>query len=121
MKKTVQVEQMTDSDTSESLLDPVGPSQQAVSEHEDVEEGEETSERPEATHATQEDPEDEDEDSGAPPRKKANVSDERTAAQEQDLVEFFAEHPSSMTRHSRTLTTVQRRTACWMTRARSWA
>ena len=52
---------MTDSDASESLLDPVGPSQRAVSEHEDMELGEVTSERPEATQATQEDPEDEDE------------------------------------------------------------
>ena len=48
-RKTVQVEQMTNNDASESLLDPVGPSQQVVSKHEDVKEGEEASERPEAT------------------------------------------------------------------------
>ena len=34
--KTVHVEQMTDRDASESLLGPVGPAQQALSEHEDV-------------------------------------------------------------------------------------
>ena len=66
-KKTVEVEQMTDRDASESQLDPVGPSQQAVSEHEDVEEVEEANKRPEATQATLEDPEVEDEDSGALP------------------------------------------------------
>ena len=120
-KKTVQVKQMTDSDASELLLDPVGSSQQAVSEHEDMEEGEEASERPEATQATLEDPEDENEGSGAPPRKRATISDELTMAHEQDLVEFLAEHPSSTTRHSRTLRTIQRRTTCWMTRERSWA
>ena len=48
--KNVHVEQMTDSDASKSILGPEGPSQQAVSEHEDVEEA---SDRPEAT---QEDP-----------------------------------------------------------------
>ena len=64
-----------------------------MSEHEDVEEGEEASKRPEATQATQEDLEDEDEDSRAPPRKRANMSNELTMTQEQDPVEFFAEHP----------------------------
>ena len=120
-KKTVQVEQMADSDVSESLLYPLGPSQQAVSEHEDVEEGEEASERPEATHATQEDPEDEDEDSGAHPRKRANVSDKLTMAQGKTWWNSLLNTPSSMTRHSRTLRTVLRRTSCLMTRTRSWA
>ena len=82
---------MSDSDApSESLLDPAGPTQQAVF---DVEEGGEASQRPGATQATHEDPEDEDEDDGAPRRKKANMSEQMTMAQEQDLVQFFTAHP----------------------------
>ena len=42
-KKNVPVDPMSNSDDSESLLGPVGPSQQAVSEHDDVENGEEAS------------------------------------------------------------------------------
>ena len=92
-KKTVQLEHMSDSDApSESLLDPPGPTQQAGS---NVEEGEEASEGPEAQaiQATHDDPEDDNDDDGAQPRKKTNVSEEMTADQEQDLVEFFAAHP----------------------------
>ena len=80
MKRTVQLEHMSDSDApSESLLDPPGP-QQAGS---DVEEGEEASQRPEAqaTQTSQEDPEDDDDDDGAPPRKKTNVSEQLTMDQ----------------------------------------
>ena len=55
-----------------------------------MEEGEQASDIPEAT---QEDPEDPDEDSGAPARKRAHIADELTKTQEQDLVDFFAEHP----------------------------
>ena len=91
VKKTVQLAETSDSDApSESLLDPAGPTQQAVS---DMEEGGEASQRPAATQATQEDPKDEDEDDDVPPRKKANMSEQMTMAQEQDLVEFFAAHP----------------------------
>ena len=46
--------------------------------------------RPEA-QATQENPEDD--DNGALPRKKINVSEQLTTDQEQELVEFFAAHP----------------------------
>ena len=63
---------MTDSDAIETLLGPEGSSQQAVSEHDNVEEGEEASDRP-GHEATQEDPEDRDEDSGAPARKRATL------------------------------------------------
>ena len=86
-RNNVHLEQMTDSDASESLLGPEGPSQQAVYEYEDVEEGEEASERPEAH---QEDLKDPDEDSGASARKSAHISDQLTMTQEQDLVDFFA-------------------------------
>ena len=75
---------------SHYLLDPAGPTQQAVSS---MEEGEEASQRPAVTQATQEDPEDEDKDDGAPPWKKANVSEQMATALEQDLVEFFTAHP----------------------------
>ena len=44
-RKKIHVEQMTDSDASESLLGHEGPSQQAVSELEDVEEGEEANQQ----------------------------------------------------------------------------
>ena len=91
-KKKVQVDPVSDSDDSESLLGPEGPSQRPVSEHDDMEEGEEASNRP-GPEATQEDPEDPDEDSGAPARKRAHVSDELTMTQEQDLVDFFADRP----------------------------
>ena len=55
-----------------------------------MEEKEEASER---SDATQEDPKDLDEDSGAPARNRAHISDELTMTQEQDLEDFFAEHP----------------------------
>ena len=80
-KRTVQLEQIPDSDVpSESLLDPPWPTHQAGS---DVEGGEEASQRHEAqaTQATQDDPEDDDED-GALPRKKTNVSELMTVDQE---------------------------------------
>ena len=75
VKKTVHVEQMSD---SESLLSPDRPSQRPVSEHEEGEEGEEASERP-GPEATQEDP---DEDDSAPARKRVHVSDGLSVAQE---------------------------------------
>ena len=83
---------MSDSDApSESLLDTPRPMQAGS----DVEEGEEASQRPAATatQATQSDAEGDDEEDGAPPRKKINVSEQLTMDQEQELVEFFAVHP----------------------------
>ena len=70
----------------------MGCSQRSVSEHDDVEEGEEASERP-GSEATQEYPEDPDEDSDAPARKRAHIADELTMTLDQDLVDFFANHP----------------------------
>ena len=63
VKKTVQ--QMSDSDDSESLLVPERPLERPVSEHEEGEEGEEASERP-APEAIQEET-DLDEDNVLPP------------------------------------------------------
>ena len=77
-KKTVQP--MSDSD-SESLL---GPDRPEASDHK---EGEEATDKqaPEATQGEA----DQVEKDGAPPRKRANVSDNLTVQQEQDLVHFF--------------------------------
>ena len=97
-KRPVELQQMSDSDApSESLLDTPGPMQAGS----DVEEGEHASQRPQAskrpaataTQATQSDVEDDEEEDGAPPRKKINISEQLTMDQEQQLVEFFAANP----------------------------
>ena len=88
VKKTVHVQQMSDSDDSESLLGPDRPSQRQVSKHKEGEEGEKlegASERP-APEATQEDTDEDD-------RKTAHVSDGLSIDQEKDLVDLFAENP----------------------------
>ena len=94
-KKNVQVDAMSDSDESESLLGPERPSQRPVSEHNEVEEGKEASER-RGPEVTQEVP---GEDGDVLARKRAHVSDGLIIALEQDLVDVFVDHPSSMTRH----------------------